>query len=59
MSTKGDREMLVQHQKGDYSSFSLIVPRAGTKIAGTIEPILRQTTKHKTPTQKRYSKEDI
>ena len=35
------------------------MPRAGTKTAGTIEPILRQTTKHKIPTQKQYSKEDI
>ena len=50
MSTRGDREVLVQYQKGDYSSFSLIVPRVGTKTAGTIEPILRQTTKHKTST---------
>ena len=59
MSTRGNREVLVRHQKGDYSSFSLIVPRAGTKMTGTTEPILRQTTKHKIPTRKRYSKEDI
>ena len=59
MSTRGDREVLVRHQKGDYSSFSLMVPRAGTKTAGTTEPIPRQTTKHKIPTRKQYSKEDI
>ena len=59
MSTRGNREVLVQYQKGDYSSFSLMVPRVGTKIIGTTEPIPRQTTKHKIPTQKRYSKEDI
>ena len=59
MSTRGDGEVLVRHQKGDYSSFSLIVPRAGTKIIGTIEPIPRQTTKHKIPTQKQYSKKDM
>ena len=49
----------MRHRKGDYSSFSLMVPRAGTKTAGTTEPIPRQTTKHKTPTQKRYGKEDM
>ena len=38
---------------------ALMVPRAGTKTAGTTEPIPRQTTKHKTPTRKRYSKKDI
>ena len=36
-----------------------MVPRAGTKTAGTTEPIPRQTTKHKTPTRKRYGKEDM
>ena len=59
MSTRGDGEVLVQYQKEDYSSFSLIIPRVGTKTIGTTEPIPRQTTKHKIPTQKRYSKKDI
>ena len=35
------------------------MPRVGTKIVETIEPIPRQTTKYKIPTQKQYSKEDI
>ena len=49
----------MRHRKGDYSSFSLMVPRAGTKTAGTTKPIPRQTTKHTIPTRKLYSKEDM